>query len=64
MPRFSKSVLAQFLRTDCRRQLRLQLSKGIQAEIDAQGMPPRQPQRPGFADVAESGREWEARKLA
>lgn len=64
MPKFSKSALSQFLRTDCKRQLRLHLSKGDGAEVAAFGMPPSQPQRPGFADVAEAGKDWEAEKLS
>ena len=64
LPKLSKSVLSLFTRTDCKRQLKLLLSKPIRTEREALGIPPSQPQRYGFTDVTEAGNEWEVQKLA
>lgn len=45
MPHLSKKALYQFIRTECRRQLRLNLSppEGYQEERDSAGMPSKAP---------------------
>lgn len=57
MPRLRKTALTHFIRTECYRQLRLNLSR--MPERIAEGMPPRQP-RPGFPRAAEEGKAWQA----
>ena len=66
MPRLSKKVLSQYFRTECKRQLRLNLSPdtaGYRHERDEQGMPPPQKPRPGLEQLAQAGDEWQAAKL-
>lgn len=63
MPKFNKAALSQFFRTECKRQLRMHLSRSFPEEIKAEGMPGPAPQRPGFAEVTEAGNEWEDQKL-
>ncbi|GMU20605.1 MAG: hypothetical protein AMXMBFR13_07020 [Phycisphaerae bacterium] len=66
MPYLTKLCLSQYIRTECRRQLRLTLSpdnSAYQPERTAQGMPPTQPPRPGLQEIVEAGREWEEEKL-
>lgn len=63
MPRFNKAALSQFLKSECKRQLRMHLSRTSTDEIRAEGMPGPAPQRPGFADVTQAGNEWEDQKL-
>jgi hypothetical protein len=66
MPYFDKEVLSHYIRTDCLRQLRLKLSpegKEFQGEREGQGMPPRQPPRPGMEQIAQAGEVWQAAKL-
>lgn len=67
MPQIGKEALSQFIRTECLRQLRLNLSPDTQAfrqERAAAGMPPVQPPRPGLEHLAQAGEEWQAEKLA
>lgn len=66
MPRVSKEALSQFIRTECFRQLRLNLSpdtKEFRAERAAAGMPPVQPPRPGLEYLAQAGEAWQAEKM-
>lgn len=66
MPVVSKKALSQFIRTDCLRRLRLDLSPDnstYRHERDAANMPPKQQPRPGLEHLAEEGREWEAEKV-
>jgi hypothetical protein len=67
MPRFRKEVLSQFFRTECPRQLRLNLSPDKEpyrsTERTPQGMPPVQPPRPGLELIAQEGEQWQAAKL-
>lgn len=66
MPQLSKKVLSQYFRTECKRQLRLNLSPDtarFRPERDAQGMPPPQKPRPGLEQIAQLGDEWQAAKL-
>jgi hypothetical protein len=66
MPYLAKKVLSRYFRTECRRQLRLDLSpdnRRYQAEREKEGMPPPQPPRPGLEQIAQAGEAWEAAKL-
>lgn len=66
MPQLSKKVLSQYFRTECKRQLRLNLSPDtlrFRPEREAQGMPPPQKPRPGLEQIAQLGDEWQAAKL-
>jgi DNA replication ATP-dependent helicase Dna2 len=66
MPELTKEALSKFIRTECRRQLRLYLSPDKQPFRDervAHDMPPPQDPRPGLAYIREEGHEWEAEKL-
>jgi DNA replication ATP-dependent helicase Dna2 len=66
MPLVTKNALSQFIRTECKRQLRLNLSPPDQDHRDeraAAGMPPPQPPRPGLEQFTQAGEEWEALKL-
>lgn len=67
MPQLRKQALSQFIRTECKRQLRLNLSPNIgeyQAERDIEGMPPVQPPRPGLGHLAQAGEKWQEEKVA
>jgi hypothetical protein len=66
MPIISKKALSQFIRTDCLRRLKFDLSPDADEyrhERVAANMPPRQQPRPGLENLAEEGREWEAEKV-
>lgn len=66
MPFISKKALSQFLRTNCLRRLRLDLSPDnntYRHEREAANMPPKQPARPGLYHLTEEGREWEVEKV-
>src|ERR1700694_4802546 len=66
MPYLSKEAISKFIRTECKRQLRLYLpldNKTYQAERAAQQMPPPQDPRPGLAHIKEEGESWQAKKL-
>jgi hypothetical protein len=66
MPKLTKEAMSQYVRTECRRQLRLYLSpdnQQYQAERSAQGMPAPQPPRPGLEQIVQAGEEWEAKVL-
>lgn len=67
MPYLSKKALSQFLRTNCLRRLRLDLSPDnntYRHEREAANMPPKQPPRPGLYHLTQEGREWEAEKVS
>ena len=67
MPRVDKKALSQFIRTECFRLLRLNLSPDVQAflpERTTEGMPSVQPPRPGLEYLARAGEEWQSEKLA
>lgn len=67
MPILDKQALSQFIRTDCFRRLRLDLSPdhgAFEQERMDQGMPPVQPPRPGLEHLAQAGEEWQAEKVA
>jgi hypothetical protein len=60
-----KPIISQFLRTDCRRQLKLGLydRKEFAEERESLGMPGKQPQRPGFRAATDLGNEWETNQV-
>src|SRR5262245_1034216 len=67
MPYLTKKVLALYIRTGCKRQLRLNLSPDNnvgRAERTAQDMPPKQPPRPGLEQVVAEGETWQELKLS
>ena len=66
MPYLSKEAISKYIRTECKRQLRLYLTpdnKTYQPERTAQQMPPPQDPRPGLAHIKEEGESWQAKKL-
>lgn len=66
MPLLTKQVIAHYVRTECQRRLRLDLSPDnstYRAERVAEGMPEPQQPRPGLQLLREAGDEWEAEKL-
>jgi len=63
MPIFNKEALSKYIRTECRRQFKLNLSPDnstYSAERITQGMPPPQVPRPGLEQLRQAGIEWEA----
>ncbi len=61
MPHLAKKTLSQFIRTGCKRQLRLNLAPSAAAseqERATAGIPPKQPPRPGLEQFAQAGEEW------
>jgi len=65
VPRLSKRVIANYLRSGCMRRLRLDLSPDSNAfihERTADGMPPRLV-RPGLTALARAGFDWEHQKV-
>lgn len=58
----NKRALAQYIRRDCKRRLRLDLYATPEAR-DAAGGPPRDVGRPGLALIVEQGRDFERRKF-
>jgi DNA replication ATP-dependent helicase Dna2 len=65
MPHLTKEALSQYVRTECRKQLRLYLSPSprCDGERAAQGMPDPQPPRPGLEQFTQAGEEWQAEKM-
>jgi DNA replication ATP-dependent helicase Dna2 len=66
MPYLSKEALSQYIRTECKRQLRLYLAPDnahYAPERAAHQMPPPQPPRPGLQHIREAGETWQAEKL-
>lgn len=67
MPLLAKDVISRYVRTECKRQLRLYLTpdtERFRPEREAEGMPPPQPPRPGLEQFTQAGEEWQAAKLA
>lgn len=67
MPMLTKEALSRYVRTGCKRQLRLYLTPDTQRfaeERTREGMPPIQPPRPGLPQIVEQGKEWQAAKIA
>lgn len=73
MPYLSKQVISNYLRSDCQRRLRLDLSPDTKTalpngqtsgqERSSLGMPPRNVARPGLQALASAGQEWEEAKI-
>ncbi len=66
MPHLSKRSISSFLRSECLRRLKLDLSPDnstFQHERTAQNMPPRAVGRPGLRALADAGAEWEIEKV-
>ena len=66
MPQVSKQALGQFIRTNCLRQLALNLypdNQTYRPDRDTLGMPYPQSPRPGLRQIQQAGEEWEAEKL-
>ena len=66
MPQVGKHSLAQFIRTNCLRQLALNLrpdNARFRPERTALGMPYPQSPRPGLRQIQEAGDDWQAEKL-
>jgi hypothetical protein len=66
MPHLSKRSISSFLRSDCLRRLKLDLSpenSTFQHERVTQNMPPRAVGRPGLRALADAGTEWEVAKV-
>jgi len=67
MPQISKKALSQYIRTECLRRLRLDLSpdtKQFREERELAGMPPVQPPRRGLEYLSRAGEEWQDEKVA
>lgn len=65
MPLLDKQIISNYLRSDCQRRLRQDLSpdtRAYQAEREREGMPPRIV-RPGLAALAAAGEEWQNAKV-
>ena len=66
MPQVGKQALGQFIRTNCLRQLALNLYPDNQAfrpDREALGMPYPQSPRPGLRQIQRAGEEWQEEKL-
>lgn len=65
MPYLTKDALSQYIRTECKKQLRLYLSPSprCDAERTAERMPAAQPPRPGLEQFTQAGEEWQAQKM-
>ncbi len=66
MPYLTKRAISGFLRSECLRRLKLDLSPDnskFQHERVAQNMPPRAVGRPGLRALADAGTEWEIAKV-
>jgi hypothetical protein len=66
MPQLSKKIISQYFRTECQRQLRLDLAPDNQTyrhERIAEGMPDPEPPRPGLENITQLGESWQAKKL-
>lgn len=60
MPKLTKGAISAYFRTECLRQLYLNLA--TDEEIEKNDLPPRQTKIPGIRIAAEHGREWEMEK--
>ena len=66
MPFLNKEAISEYIRTECKRQLRLYLSPDnarYHAERLSEGMPDPQTPRPGLFQIRTAGDEWQAAKL-
>ena len=62
MYRLGKRVISQFIRTGCRRRLRLDLYAGA-TDREREGAPNKDARRPGLALLVQQGREYEQAKF-
>jgi DNA replication ATP-dependent helicase Dna2 len=60
--KLGKRVISQFIRTGCRRRLRLDLYQGVQARRAAD-VPEKDARRPGLALLTQQGKEYERAKF-
>src|SRR5687768_15327982 len=66
MPQVGKQALGQFIRTNCLRQLALNLypdNPKFRGDRHALGMPYPQSPRPGLRQIQQAGDEWQEEKL-
>ena len=66
MPQINKQALSQFIRTNCKRQLALNLypdNTRFRPDRQALGMPYPQSPRPGLRQIQAAGEDWQAEKL-
>jgi hypothetical protein len=65
MPKLTKQAISQFIRTECLRQLRLNLSRTEQdaGQRQLEELPPKQQPRPGLQLIREQGHAWQAEKV-
>ncbi|MCY4481281.1 MAG: ATP-binding protein [Spirochaetaceae bacterium] len=66
MPQLGKQALSQFIRTNCLRQLALNLypdNRTFRPERQKLGMPYPQSPRPGLRQIQRAGEEWQEEKL-
>lgn len=66
MPQIGKQALGQFIRTNCLRQLALNLypdNRTFQPDRQRLGMPYPQSPRPGLRQIQRAGEEWQEEKL-
>ena len=66
MPQVGKQALTQFIRTNCMRQLALNLypdDPTYRPDRQVQGMPYPQSPRPGLPQIQAAGEDWQAEKL-
>lgn len=63
MYKLGKRVISQYIRTGCKRRLRLDLYAGRKAR-EAANAPPKDAARPGLALITQQGREYEHQKYA
>ena len=66
MPQIGKQALSQFIRTNCMRQLALNLypdNSAFRPERARLGMPYPQSPRPGLRQIQATGEDWQAEKL-
>jgi DNA replication ATP-dependent helicase/nuclease Dna2 len=60
--RLGKRVISQFIRTGCRRRLRLDLYQGVR-DLQLANAPQKDAQRPGLALLTQQGKEYERAKF-
>lgn len=66
MPQIDKHVISQYIKTECKRQLRFDLSPDnakFRHERKSEKMPPPIPPRPGLPAITKAGRDWEDEKF-
>lgn len=67
MPYLTKRAISSYIRSECKKRLRLDLSPdnaNYRQERQAEQMPPKMVARPGLRALTDAGNEWELEKLA